>query len=105
MNYFGHDGGFWTAVTGAALIRLLTAEYEGPVWARAFRGFATAFSAIFAAVVFTEPLLDITGFPSDTYKIPFAALVALTGEGVMRMLMNVTWANVFDALKAWRGGK
>lgn len=105
MNLFGHDTGFWLAVAGATVIRLLTAEYKGPIWARLFRQGATAFTAVFSAVVFTEPALDILQFPADTYKIPFAALLALAGEGMMRMVMNLSWSQALDVVRAWRGGK
>lgn len=100
---FGQDNGFWTATIGAALIRVLTADYVGPLWARTIRAVVTGFSAVFAAYIFTDPLLDFTSYPPETYKIPFAALLALTGEGVMRMLMNLDWQKAMEALRAWRG--
>lgn len=100
---FGHDNRFWWVVLIAATIRVLTAEYSGPALSKLFRGFVTGSSAIFAAVVFTDPVVDLSGFPPDIYKVPFAALLALTGDGLMRILVSLNWSQLLDALRAWRG--
>lgn len=103
MNLFGQDGGFWATVLGATLIRLVTVESSGSWYARLFRWLVTGLFAIFAATVFTEPVLDILDLPTDTYKLPVAGLLTLTGEGVIRMLMSMTWGNVLDIFRIWRG--
>lgn len=103
--FFGHDQSFWTAAGGAALVRIITAEYHGPWYIRLIRAAAMVFTAIFAAVVFTKPLCSFLALPLDTYEIPIAALVALTGEGLMRMAIRATGDMKFliEAFKIWRG--
>lgn len=103
MNYFGHDNGFWGAVGVAVLIRVLTAEHKGSLLVRIFKYATTVVLALASALVFVDPVLDFTGLPPDIYKVPVAVLIGITGESLIRMLINITWANIFEAVKAWRG--
>lgn len=103
--FFGHDNSFWTAVLGAAVVRLITAEYEGPWWARFVRGAATAFMAVFAAVFFTRPLMHLLGLPEESFLVPMAAMIALTGEGLMRLIIRLTADSngIAEIFRIWRG--
>lgn len=98
--WFGHDLSFWLAVVGAVLVKLFTSTYHS-IW----RAFATVFAAVFFAYFFTEPALAFLSLDADTYKVPLAALLALTGEGFIRMVLG--WMDNPDFLtsviKAWRG--
>lgn len=105
MSILGQDNNFWIAVMGAATVRLLTAEYKGPWWARLIFVLSTYAIAIFSAMIFVDPLLHAMALPPDTYKVPMSALVAVTGHSVMKMLINVSWSQIMDAIRAWRGGK
>ena len=103
----GHDSRFWGAVLGAVVVRLITSEYDGPLYSRLLRGFFTAFAAVFSAVVFTKPVITFFSLPDDVWLIAVAALLALTGEGLMRMAIRATGDSKFfvSIIKAWRGGK
>jgi hypothetical protein len=103
--FWGHDQAFWSTVLGATILRLLTADYDGLTAVSFFRAFAVAAFAIFAAVVFTEPTIAYLTLNPDVYKVPVAALWALTGEGLIRMLMRLTsdFKNLIEAFKLWRG--
>jgi hypothetical protein len=91
---------FWVAVVGAALVRVATSENHSLV-----RSVVTVATAVFVAWVFTDAALDWFSLPVETYRNPMAALLALTGEGVARLVINL----VNDPLKAvdlwnkWRG--
>ena len=98
---FGHDPAFWLSVAGATLVRIVTSQKRSLV-----RSAFTVFAAIFAAYVFTDPSLDYLRLSPDTYKAPVAALWALTGEGVMRWVINASQdplSAVRAVLAAWRG--
>ena len=91
---------FWIAVIGAVVVKFLTSQFHS--WLRAF---STAFTAIFAAYIFTDPVVDWVGLDPMTYNVPFAALLALTGEGVMRTIITFStdYRKIIEAIKLWRG--
>ena len=88
------------------MVKIVSATHEGSVVVIVIRGLIMAFTAVFAAVAFTDPILAWQGLNVETYKLPLAALLALTGEGFMRLLMNLVpkdFSDVVKLLKAWRG--
>lgn len=91
---------FWIAVVGAALIRVITSERKSFV-----RSMLTVGMAVFAAWTFTDAALDWFNLPPATYRYPIAALLALTGEGVMRAIINAVNDPGFgiDLYNRWRG--
>jgi hypothetical protein len=97
-----HDLAFWTAVGGATLVKLVTSPYTGFV-----RVLATVIAAVFSAYFFTQPAMDALGLDHETYTTAMAALMALTGEGIMRFIINLSNdpTKALDWIKAWRGGK
>jgi len=99
---FGHDLSFWLAVLGATAVKLFTSPYGGVL-----RVLATIFAALFSAYVFTGPVVQWLGLTPETYTAPIAALLALTGEGLMRFLMSSANdpGRLFDLFRQWRGGK
>lgn len=102
MNLFGFDVTFWIASIGAALVRVITSENHS-----FGRSIMTVFAAVFSAYFFTHPVVHWLGLPPEIYTNPVAALMALTGEGLMRYIITVANdpTKAFDILKAWRGGK
>lgn len=99
---FGHDIGFWLAVIGATLVKLLTSPYHSFL-----RAVVTVFAAVFSAYVFTGPAIQWLGLTPETYTAPVAALLALTGEGLMRLVMASSNdpGRLFELFRQWRGGK
>lgn len=97
---FGHDLSFWLAVGGAAVFKLATSPRM--TWLRSLVSVA---AALFAAGVFTKPALALLRLDSETYIIPVAVLIGLTGEGLMKWLIFA--ANhpkeAIEFLKIWRG--
>lgn len=74
---------FWFSATGAAAFRAITGEPRA-WWKRAL-SFACA---IYVAIVFSEPVWSRTGFSRDgIYAV--SAVVALTGEHVMALLITL----------------
>lgn len=102
MNLFGNEPSFWFAVAGATVVKLMTSPYQSLL-----RAATTVFAALFAAYFFTDPVLDWSRLPPETYKAPVAALLALTGEGLMRVAMQVANdpSKIIEWVRAWRGGK
>lgn len=98
---FGHDLNFWITVAGAALLRLLLSKRD-----TLLKSVSTAFAAIFAALVFTRPTMDLLGLMSDLHGYAIAALWALTGEQLMRWVIRSAGDPVTmfkSILSVWRG--
>lgn len=95
----GHDVSFWISVLGATVIKLLTSPYSSFT-----RAVLTVFAAMFSAYVFTEPMIHWLGLDPLTYTTPMAALVALTGEGLMRTVISFAEnpMKAVELYKAWR---
>ncbi|MCV0395496.1 MAG: hypothetical protein K5872_22370 [Rhizobiaceae bacterium] len=96
---FGHDIAFWIAVAGATVVKLMTSPFHS-----LFRAVATVFAAVFSAYVFTDPVVHWLELNSETYTAPMAALLALTGEGIIRSLMAASF-DPAKILEWWRGGR
>ncbi len=85
MNLFNHDWSFWVAILGATVVKLFASPYHS-VW----RALLTVFAAVFSAYFFTNAALDYLNLNPDVYRSPVAAVVALTGEGLMRALIEAS---------------
>lgn len=96
MNLFDIDYRFWITVGGAALFKLLTSPWHSP-----FRAIVTVLAAVFAAWVFTDPIVTHMSWPT-TYREPVAALCALMGEGSMRWIIRVTPEKMLEMWKELR---
>lgn len=99
---FGHDLSFWLTMAGAVVVKLLTSPYHS-IW----RAAVQIVTAVFCAWVFTDPVIDWLDLDPDTYKNPVAALVAITGEGIVRaLLLAANNPKEFIALlRYWRTGR
>lgn len=100
MNLFGHDPAFWAAVIGATLIKVFTSTYGGIV-----RLSTMVAAAVFSAFWFTDPVLHVLRLDPTTYRYGVAALLALTGEGLMRMAIGLSndSTKLIEFWRAWRG--
>lgn len=100
MNFHEIDWRFWVAVIGAALVRVVTSENHS-----FYRSTATVGMAVFVAWQFTDVALHWFNLPAATYRNPMAALLALTGEGGMRLLITVVNdpGKGLDLWNKWRG--
>lgn len=100
MNFFDHDWRFWLAVLGAAFVRVATSENHSFL-----RSALTVGMAVFAAWTFTDVTLDYLNLPPPTYRNPVAALLALTGEGLMRFAIGAVNdpGKALDLWNKWRG--
>lgn len=101
MVFFGHDLAFWFAALGAAVLKIILSPWLGVV-----KGVISVASALLVAIIFTDPLLAYLNLNPTAYKNAVAALVALTGEGVVRWLLQLVSdpTKVLAVVKAWRGG-
>ncbi|MGY6709683.1 MAG: hypothetical protein ACXIVF_15295 [Rhizobiaceae bacterium] len=99
----GHDFYFWAVVIGATVLKVATSAYQS-IW----RVVVMVVAALFCALVFTDPIIDILGLHPDTYKVPMAALLALMGESFIRMVLGWLENNqefITAIIRAWRGHK
>lgn len=96
------DLAFWGSVLGATLFRVLSSS------ATSFRSVAAGvLGGVVAAIVFTDPILAYFNVPADTYRIGAAAILALTGESLMRIVVSTANdpVRLVALWKAWRGQK
>lgn len=84
---------------GATLIKVASSPFFSIP-----RAILAVFAALFAVYVFTDPVMHYLQL-SYELRLAVAALLALTGEGFMRML--IAWANdpekVYEVLRRWLG--
>lgn len=101
MVFFGHDLAFWFAALGAAVLKIILSPWLGVV-----KGVISVASALLVAIIFTDPLLAYLNLNPTVYRNAVAALVALTGEGVVRWLLQLVSdpTKILAVVKAWRGG-
>lgn len=101
-NPFQFDPAFLISALGATIIKIATSPYHS-----LFRSIVTVLAALFSAWAFTDAALTLLGLDPAIYRNPMAAVLALTGEGVMRFVIGLS-ANPEKALDLWRkvrGGK
>ena len=102
----GYDNAFWISVLGATVIKLAASNHEGSVRTIIIKGAAQAFTAVFVAMTFTEPLIAWLAVDPETYKIPVAVLLALTGESLVRLVTNIVPDDpktLIEWYRVWRG--
>lgn len=95
MDWFDYK--FWLAVAGATAFKLLTSP-----WTSLTKAAATVLAAVLSAWAFTDIIIKYLALDPVDYKVPVAALLALTGESAMRWLMAVSPEKL---IFLWRNGK
>lgn len=96
LAVFTERSGFWLAIAGAILFKFATTKNLS-----LSQVIGTTFSAVFFAVIFTGPLLAWMGLPPSTYEPATAALLALFGEHIARLVLKSE--SVAEIIRAWRG--
>ena len=98
------DPAFVLAILGSVVIKLRTSRRLGLV-AVCF----VVFAAVFSAVAFTDLAAFLLGIGSGNARYGLAALLALTGEGLMRALIGYSndpksgVSALAELIRAWRG--
>lgn len=91
---------FWIAVVGAVVVKLALSPYHSIV-----RALLTGFAAIFTSYIFTDSVVDWLGADPVVYRVPVAALLTLTGEGLMRNVIDLSNnpKKFIEWWKSWKG--
>lgn len=98
------DLGLLAVVAGGAFVKVITSK-RLTLWG----GIVTVTMAVFSAVVFTEPIAYLLGVEETSLTLAIAALLTLTGEGVVRTVIDTfddkesAKSFIVDMLRAWRG--
>ena len=92
---------FWFIVIGIAAFKAATSPTRTP----AIMALASA-SAIFSAMAFSEPVVAYFKVAGTPLEYGVVALVCLTGEHVMRLIVVIASDPVkgFDLWRKWRQG-
>lgn len=93
--WFGHSPSFWLAILGAILVKIVTSETHSFQ-----RAVTTIIVAVFFAWAFTDAVVAYLNLDQEVFKTPAAALLALTGEGIARVMMSIKGFD--DVIKLWR---
>lgn len=95
----GLDLWFWATIVSAIFIKILLSPVRSIL-----RILTTIAVGIFAAVVFTGPILMWFELPKETFGYAVAGLLAVTGEELVRRVISI--ANnpmeITDLLNIWR---
>lgn len=94
MNFY-NDYRLWLAVLGAAVFKVALSP-----WYSLKRAAVTLSAACFCAWLLTDPALHFMNLAPEVYGYPAAALMAFTGDGIIRWLMRMTPEKL---LAMWRG--
>ena len=86
---------FWVAMVAAVLLKLRASPKITP-----FGAIFTIATAVAAALVFTQPVVQALKITGQNYEIGIAALIALSAEHLARMILETKLA---DLIAAWRG--
>lgn len=93
------DWRYWATIVGAALLKVLMSSTL--TFFQAVLSFALG---VFTAWVFTEPFIDWVGLNPVVYMTPTAAILALTGEQIVRRIIR--YANrpgdLHKDIKTWK---
>lgn len=94
------DWQFWLTVFAAAAIKV---SRSGGL--KFLPAIATGGTAIFCAAVGTEPAAHYLGIEEPFTKYALAALIALTGEGLIRLAIDLSDnpREIISLWKQWRG--
>ena len=89
---------FLGSILAGLVLSILTADQQTPGMfaARAIAGLA-------CALIFTDPIVDWLDREPDIYRDATAALLAVSGYAVARVVSNFRLAMLVDLIKAWRG--
>lgn len=101
MTFLGHDISFWFAAVGASFVKIALSPWLGIV-----KGLISIATALIVAVIFTDPVVTYLNLNPEAYRTAVAALVALTGDGLVRWLLQLVSnpTKIVEIVKVWRGG-
>lgn len=99
---FQIDWPFLLSMLAAVIVKLVTSPFHS-IW----RAIVTTFVALFVATIFTDPIVTWFSLDPSVYRIPMAALLTLTGEGLARFIigLSVNPKELLDLVARIRGGK
>lgn len=94
------DWGFLLTVIGATVVKVASSPFHSIT-----RAALMMFAAVFSAYVFTDPVVRYFEIGHD-YYLAVAALLTLSGEGLMRMIITFSSdpEKLTGLIKAWWTG-
>jgi hypothetical protein len=88
------DAMFWLAVSGGIMVKVMLSEKL------TFKQFgATVFAGVFCAVFFATPALDLLKLEGEYFERAIVALFALTGEHIVRRLIQFSKSGSISDVK------
>lgn len=98
------EWGLLGVIASATFVKLITSRRQ-TAWAN----IVSSITAVFCGYIFTDPLAFYLGVEDNNLRYAICALLVLTGEGIVRFLVDVTSTSenaktfLMDLIRAWRG--
>jgi len=89
------DGLFWLAIAGGILVKLTFSETKMTKRQVA----STIIAGVFCAVFLSKPLLDLLKLDGEHFEYGIVALLALTGEHVVRRVVKFSQSGSINDVK------
>lgn len=95
------DWRYWLAICGAAALKVMWSQTLTK-----YQALLTFLSGVFTAWVFTDVLIAWAGLDVNVYRVPTAAILALTGEQVVRRIIRYSQrpGDLKRDIEDWNGG-
>lgn len=93
------DWRYYLAMVAAALFKVVLSK------TLTFKQSAVSFAlGVFSAWVFTRPLIHWAGLDPEVYMVPTAAIIALTGEQIVRRIIRYSERpnDLKNDIKEWK---
>lgn len=104
-DFLGHTWAVWLAVLTGIVLRVWAEPPKGETPIR--KVIALSFSAACGFAIglnFYTVVIEWRGLSPETWDVPIAMLLALTGESFVRFIINIwDWEKVKEVMSIWRG--
>jgi hypothetical protein len=91
---------FWIAVCTAISIRIIVSyDRQLPRLTSFLRASLSVIIGVFMAVTFTDAILDLRELDPDVWERPVAAVIAITGESIVRFSINFIPRNLKEVIE------
>ena len=88
---------FVASIVAGVFVSIITADQQTPAMA-----VTRVAVGLLCALIFTDPIVDWLDREPDVYRNATAALLAVSGYAIARVVSNFRLAVLVDLMKAWR---
>lgn len=101
LEYVTVNAAYLASILGGVIVSVMTSGDKIVSTLTLYRVCA----GVFSALAFTEPVIDWLGRDPDLWRKGVAALLAISGFGLVRMLSDVKLGDLMEIITRIRGNK